>query len=114
MNKTYAYNLDGLGLRGDKLYAVYNTDSLNANNVVLEYTLDVSGNKIVAENILDKGHPAFFEPTTLAVAGNKLYVLANSHLAIYNANGENLKPAEPGLTPVTILVYQLSPNAPSR
>ena len=106
-NATYAFNLDGLGIYKNSLLAVYNTDSLNSNNAVIEYRLDKTGSAIVEEKIIQKGHPLFREPTTLAVAGNKLYVLANSNLGIYNANKESVAGVEQKLSPITILVYDL-------
>lgn len=106
-NNTYAFNIDGLGLYKNDLFAVYNTDSLNTNNAVLRYTLNKEGNMITGEAIFDKGNAVFREPTTLSIAGNELYLLANSHLAIYNANGETLPADSRGLMPVTILLYKL-------
>ncbi|MGZ8511399.1 MAG: SMP-30/gluconolactonase/LRE family protein [Chitinophagaceae bacterium] len=106
-NKTYAYNLDGIGLYNNSLYGVFNTDSLNANNAIIEYKLNEKGSAVVQEKIVQKGHPLFHEPTTLAIAGNQLYVLANSHLAVYNKNKESIKGVEKDLSPVTVLVYQL-------
>ncbi|HKO82250.1 MAG TPA: hypothetical protein VJU78_17700 [Chitinophagaceae bacterium] len=106
-NKTYAFNLDGLGIYKNNLLGVYNTDSLNSNNATIEYKLDKTGSAITAEKIIQKGHPLFREPTTLAIAGNKLYVLANSNLGVYNANKESVKGVEQKLSPVTILLYNL-------
>lgn len=106
-NKTYAFNLDGLGIYKNSLLAVYNTDSLNSNNAIIEYKLDKSGYTVTEEKIIQKGHPLFREPTTLAVAGNKLYVLANSNLGVYNANKESVKGVEQKLSPVSILIYNL-------
>lgn len=107
-NKTYAFNLDGLGIYNNSLLAVYNTDSLNSNNAIIEYTLDKTGYSVTEEKIIQKGHPLFREPTTLAVAGNKLYVLANSNLGVYNANKESVAGVEQKLSPVTILLYNLN------
>ena len=107
-NKTYAFNLDGLGIYNNSLLAVYNTDSLNSNNAIIEYKLDKTGYSVTEEKIIQKGHPLFREPTTLAVAGNKLYVLANSNLGVYNANKESVAGVEQKLSPVTILLYNLN------
>ncbi len=111
-NKTYAFNLDGLGIYNNSLLAVYNTDSLNSNNAIIEYNLDKTGAAIVEEKIIQKGHPLFREPTTLAVAGNKLYVLANSNLGVYNANKESVKGVEQKLSPISILVYNPGDKQP--
>lgn len=109
-NKTYAFNLDGLGIYNNSLLGVFNTDSLNSNNAIIEYRLDKTGDTIIEEKIIQKGHPLFREPTTLAVAGNKLYVLANSNLGVYNANKESVAGVEQKLSPITILLYNLDDN----
>lgn len=106
-NKTYAFNLDGLGIYKNSLLGVFNTDSLNSNNAIIEYRLDKTGYAVTEEKIIQKGHPLFREPTTLAVAGNKLYVLANSNLGVYNANKESVAGVEQKLSPITILLYNL-------
>lgn len=111
-NTTYAFNLDGLGIYNNSLLTIYNTDSLNSNNAVIEYRFDKTGAAIVEETIIQKGHPLFREPTTLAIAGNKLYVLANSNLGVYNANKESVKGVEQKLSPITILVYNLGNRQP--
>ncbi|HKZ66949.1 MAG TPA: hypothetical protein VJ111_11355, partial [Chitinophagaceae bacterium] len=103
-NKTYAYNLDGIGFYKNSLFGIYNTDSLNSNNAIIEYKLNENGSLVVQEKIVQAGHPLFREPTTLAIAHNKMYVLANSHLAVYNANKESVKGVEKDLTSATVLL----------
>ncbi len=46
-------------------------------------------------------------PTTIDIANGVLYVLANSHLAAYNANKESVKGVEQQLSSVVILKYKL-------
>lgn len=106
-NKNYAYNLDGFGFSGNSLFAVHNSDSTNAENGVVEYVLNAKGDRIVNEKILAKGHPLFHEPTTLAISGKKLYLLANSNLGVYNANKESVNGIEDKLTDIAVLVFQL-------
>lgn len=106
-NERYAYNLDGFGFYKNSLFAVHNGDSVNAANAIVEYVLDAKGTKIIEEKILDKGHSLFKEPTTLAISGNKLYLLANSNLRAYNNNKESAVGIEESLTPVTVLIYEL-------
>lgn len=106
-SKDYAYNLDGLGFYKSALFGVYNGGESNSENAVVAYKLAESGSRITSEKIIRKGHLLFHEPTTLSITGNKLYVLANSHLAAYNKNKESVKGIEGELTPVTILVYKL-------
>jgi DNA-binding beta-propeller fold protein YncE len=106
-NKTYAYNLDGIGFYKNSLFGVYNTDSLNTNNAIIDYKLNENGSLVVQEKIVQKGHPLFREPTTLAIAGSKMYVLANSNLGVYNRNKESVKGIEKDLLSITVLIYPL-------
>ena len=56
---------------------------------------------------MEKGNPAFADPTTAAAYRKKLYVIANSHLDQFNANRESVKGIEDRLTPLKLLVYPL-------
>lgn len=105
--RTYAYSFDGLDFWGDKLYGVYNGAKKNSDNAVVEYMLDEKAERIVSETVFAKGHAAFYEPTTLAILANKLYLLANSHLGYYNENKESVTGIEDKLKPVTVLIYDL-------
>ncbi|MBC7848375.1 MAG: hypothetical protein H7Y31_01500, partial [Chitinophagaceae bacterium] len=105
--REYAFYLDGLGLFDNKLYGVYNGDSTNQKNGTIYYTLSQDGRSITDEYVLQQGHQSMKEPTTLAIGNGVLYLLANSHLAIYNANKESLNGVSTGLQPVTILAYDL-------
>ena len=97
-----AFGLDGLGYYNNTIIGVYNNAPDRSAHAVVQYTLDNSGTKILSEKILDKGHQLFYEPTTLSIAGNHMYVLANSHLAVYNANKQSTLGVEGKLTPVAI------------
>lgn len=107
-DSTMAYALDGLVYFNNSLIGIFNTGNDRSRNTVVQYDLDANGNAITAERILDRGHPAFYEPTTAALVGNKLYVLANSHLASYNANKQSVKGVENKLTDVAVVIYELS------
>ncbi len=89
------------------LIGVYNVAKNNADNAIVQYKLNEAGDKIIEERIIDKGHSQFKEPTTIDIANGFLYVLANSHLAVYNANKESVKGVEQQLSPVVILKYNL-------
>ncbi len=102
-----AHNLDGLMYWKNTLIGIYNVAENNANNAIVQYTLNKEGDTIIEERIIDKGHPQFQEPTTIDIANGFLYVLANSHLAVYNANKESVKGVEQQLSPVVILKYKL-------
>ena len=102
-----AYNIDGLVLWNNTLIGVYNVGPDRSKNSIIQYMLSKDGTTITSERLIDQGHPSFYEPTTAALAGNHLYVLANSHLATYNANKESVIGVENKLTPVAIVRYDL-------
>jgi outer membrane protein assembly factor BamB len=106
-DSTMAYNLDGLVFWNNNIIGVYNGAETNKGNSILQYALNNNGDKIVSEKIIDKGNELFHDPTTAAVLGNRLYVLANSFLGEYNANKESAKGISDQLGPVTIIVYEL-------
>jgi sugar lactone lactonase YvrE len=106
-DSTKAYNLDGLVFWNNNIIGVYNGAKTDKENAIIQYTLNNSGDKIVTEKIIDRGNALFHDPTTAAILGNKLYVLANSYLGEYNANKESAKGISAKLGPVTILVYDL-------
>ncbi len=102
-----AYNLDGLVYWNNTIVGVYNSAPDNKDNAIVQYSLNDAGDKITSEKIIDKGNELFHEPTTAALLGNKLYVIANSYLTAYNANHESVKGIEDKLGPVAVLVYEL-------
>jgi DNA-binding beta-propeller fold protein YncE len=102
-----AYNLDGLVYWKNTIIGVYNGAADNKDNAIIQYSLNDAGNKIISEKTIDKGNDLFHEPTTAALLGNKLYVVANSYLTSYNANNESVKGIEDKLGSVAILVYEL-------
>ena len=102
-----AYNLDGLIYWNNTIIGVYNGAADNKDNAIIQYSLNDAGNKIISERIIDKGNDHFHEPTTAALQGSKLYVLANSYLSAYNTNHESVNGIEDKLGPITILVYEL-------
>src|SRR4030095_3941984 len=95
------YNLDGLVYYNNSIIGVYNTAESNKDNAIVQYLLNDGGDKIINERIIDQGNELFHEPTTAAISGDKLYVLADSYLAAYNANKESVKGIEDKLGPVT-------------
>ena len=102
--------LDGLVFSKNSLIGVYNY-SLKKNSfdtaLVIKYTLNKTGDRIINEEIIDKGNSNFFQPTTLALSNKQLLVLANSHLDIYNNNKQSTVGKEDQLKPITILRYKL-------
>ena len=102
-----AYSLDGLVYWNNTIIGVYNGGADNKDNAIIQYSLNDAGNKIISERTIDKGNDLFREPTTAALVGNKLYVVANSYLTFYNANNESVKGIADKLESVAILVYEL-------
>lgn len=105
-----SHGLDGLVFINNSLIGVYNYNIYDSTgfavSAIVKYSLNQKGD-VIREELLDEGNSYFFEPTTLAVTGKKLFVLANSHLAAYNANHQSIKGIEEQLKPVTILQYRL-------
>ena len=109
-DSTVARGLDGLLYFNNSLIGIYNYSAPKNNfdtAVVVKYVLNEEGTSIIKEEIIDKGNAKFFQPTTAALANKQLFVLANSHLEVYNANKQSTKGKEDQLTPVTILSYNL-------
>jgi len=104
---TMAHGLDGLIYWNNTLIGVYNTGGKRTTNAIIQYVLNENGDRIIEERIIDKGNPNFKEPTTLDIADDTLYVVANSHLYNYNANKESIKGIENQLSPLVILKYKL-------
>jgi sugar lactone lactonase YvrE len=105
---SYAFGMDGLVMHGNHLYGVYNSGKEGyPSNAVVKYTLDEKRQRIISESVIDRGNPAFADPTTAAKSGNKLYVIANSHLDHFNANKESVIGIENKLTPLKLVVYGL-------
>jgi hypothetical protein len=100
------HNLDGLVLFKNSLIGIANGDSPER-NMVIRYFLDPSGTRVVDEKIIDRANPLFKIPTTLALSGQRIYVVANSNLDAYNANNQSAKGIEEKLTSPVILVYDL-------
>ena len=107
-DRSLAFGLDGLVVSGNHLYGVYNAGKGGyASNAVVKYTLDKTRQQIISEAVIDKGNPAFADPTTAAKFGKKLYVIANSHLDQFNANKETVTGIENALTPLKLICYGL-------
>ena len=107
LDRSVAFGLDGLVVDGDHLYGVYNAGrSGYPSNAVIKYTFDKKRHQIISEKIIDRGNTAFADPTTAAKFGNKLYVIANSHLDQFNANNETVVGIEKKLTPLKVVLYE--------
>ena len=107
-DQSLAFGLDGLVLNGNHLYGVYNAGKGGyPSNAVIRYTLDEKRQRIISEEVIDRGNKAFADPTTAARFGNKLYVIANSHLDQFNANKESVVGIENKLTPLKLVWYAL-------
>lgn len=105
-DSTMAHYLDGLVFWNNRLFGVYN-GGVRSTHAIISYILNNTGDSIIKEEIIDRGNPYFFEPTTLAIKDNQLFVLANSHLEIFNSNKQSTKGKESVLTPVVVIKYDL-------
>lgn len=76
--------IDGLYFYKNSLVGVFN---MTLPGRIMKFDLDASGRKIVASQVLECGNPAFDDPTTAAIAGDSLYLIANSQLRRYNPDG---------------------------
>ncbi|HEX2532769.1 MAG TPA: hypothetical protein VHK69_03480 [Chitinophagaceae bacterium] len=101
-----AFALDGLVYHNGSLYGVYNYTEQPRQSLV-QYRLNPAGTAITGETLLDRGAPYFHEPTTAALYGDRLYVLTNSHLALYNANKESTAGKVDQFLPVVVAEYRL-------
>jgi len=108
-----AHALDGLEFWNNTIIGVYNYNPQGdrSSHAVIQYKLNQNGTAITNETIIDRGNAMFYEPTTAALEGNKLYVIANSHLAFYNENKQSIKGIESKLKPVTVIKYELKQGA---
>jgi len=105
-DREMAFNLDGLAYKDHLLYGVYNSATHKRNNALIQYRLNAEDTSIVDERIIDKGNPIFRKPTTIALAGSTIYLLAVTNIDEFNANHNSTKGIENQLLPVTILVYK--------
>ncbi len=77
--------IDGLYARGNRLYGIQNVTNPGR---VIAIELDEPGRRVVSvETLLSHHHPALDEPTTGALAGDRLLILANSHVARLQPDG---------------------------
>jgi len=74
---------------------------------IMQYSLDRESDNIISEKAIDTANNLFRDPTTCAILGDELYVVANSYLSAYNQNGESVKGVEEKLGPVVVLKYRL-------
>jgi streptogramin lyase len=102
-----AFSLDGILYYKNSIIGVYNGAERNSNNAIVQYDLNSEGNMIINERVIDIGNKYFHEPTTMGIYNNKIYIIANSYLADYNANKESVDGIKDKLGSVTILVYKL-------
>jgi hypothetical protein len=72
---------------------------------VTQYFLDETKSKLVSYKIIDRGHPAFNEPTIGCLSGNEFYYVANSLWSGYD-DQRHIKP-EDQLQEVVILKTRL-------
>ena len=83
-------SVDGLTFYKNSLIAIQNAVSPMR---VTRYLLDASLSKFVDYTIIDRGHPAFNEPTIGCLSGDQFFYVANSLWSGYD-DSHKLKPAD--------------------
>lgn len=91
-------DIDGMYLHEGSLLAVQNGTGAGR---VVRFVLSADGQQVVRTEVLEANHPSFIIPTTAAIAGDAVYVLANSQLRAFDGEGK-IWPAE-RLHPVQIV-----------
>jgi len=93
--------IDGLYAHPGGVIAVQPWDT---GRVVVRYRLDEAGDRIVGSDVIVGAHEALEQPTTAAIVGDELFLIANSHLQtfrrLYAVRPDGPWPA---LRPVTVL-----------
>lgn len=97
--------IDGLQLYGNSLIAVQN--GVNPQRI-LKLDLSPDGRAVSGVEILESANPLFDEPTLVAVTGDEIYFVANSHWPIFGGGGEPDEEALKNWRPPDILRLPLS------
>ena len=89
-------DIDGMYWWADGLVAVQNGTGAGR---VVRFTLSPDGTEVARFEVLEANHPSFLIPTTGALAGDALYVIADSQIRSFDAQGriwppERLRPVE--------------------
>ena len=85
--------IDGLYLHRGALVGIQNWTHPGR---VLRFTMNAEQTRLLTQEVLESGNPLFEEPTTGAIAGNALFVIANSQLRRMSDDGTSLKrPVDP-------------------
>ncbi len=103
------HGIDGLVYAGNQLMGIYSYDVKTSRfdtPMMIKYELDETGQTIVRETKILKGDHSFVQPTTLSKAGDHVFILANSHLGIFNENNQSVKGREKEFKPLTVIRYQ--------
>ncbi len=103
------HGIDGLIYAENQLMGIYSYDvstSSFATPMMIRYELDKNGKKIKNETAVLKDDHSFAQPTTLSKAGNFVYILANSHLGVFNENNQSVKGREKEFKALTVIRYK--------
>ena len=95
---TTTRGVDGLYFHQGSLLAVQNGHGPGR---IVRMTLAESKDRILRTEVLEANHPSFRIPTTGVIAGESLYLIANSQLRSMSADGRYLPPER--LEPVVLL-----------
>jgi hypothetical protein len=81
-NEFSTKSLDGIVFYKNSILAVQNIAKDKTKHKILRYFLDSTASKIEKTQIIDANNPFFDIPTTLVLANNQLYGLANSQMEV--------------------------------
>jgi sugar lactone lactonase YvrE len=104
---TAARMIDGLIRIDHALYGVAGATTDTSLICVVEYLLDATGKRAIAEKKIDRNNPAFHTPTGVTFDGQWVVVLADSYLEVYNKNNESTDGLSGTLQPITLLFYPI-------
>lgn len=79
-------SLDGITFYKNSIIAVQNSAKDKTKHKILRYFLDATTSKIEKTQVIDANNLFFDIPTTLVLASNQLYVLANSQMENLDEN----------------------------
>jgi len=100
-----SFGLDGIGWYKNSIIGIQNHRNKSETKIV-RYYLTEDCRAVEKTEVIDMGNKYFNVPTTLAISGNELFIIANSQLD--NLNQENLKILKPKeLSKTVVLRYYL-------
>ena len=100
----FSRGIDGLKYYRNNLFGIQNATRDTSRIRVTRYFLNARGDSIEGSETIVQHHPLFDIPTTLDVADDNLYILANSHLRKLNQQENTIKDTTGTHAPVVIIM----------